>query len=476
MDSNTYSTQVPGPPPAGHLDDLAELTAVLDRLAAQDLDRLSDGVRAERVLALRRLVDRLDGLWLKELAGVDAHGAAGAEADQQIGSTAAWLRNRLRLGAGTAASAVRTARALFRGPLTATAQAVCDGELSVAHAQVLASGTHDLPDQVTVEAEPVLVEAARQLDPPRLRRLLGHLLQLADPDSTDRDRERRHARRGLWLAPTFEGMVALDGLLEPEAGQTLLAALEPLARPADATDTRSGSQRNADALAELARRHLEGGRLPQTGGVRPQLTVTVDLDSLLGHPGAIGGETGWAGPLAPEACRRLACDGAVTRVLVTRQHHPDPDHNPRGQASSQAHDPNAQAPPQTHHPNGTDRLAARLQAATALLPRILGGAPTQPLEVGRTTRVIQPAQRAALTVRDGGCVFPHCTRPLTWCEAHHLRHWLHGGPTDLANLALVCRAHHRAVHEGGWRLQRGPDGQWTATPPHRRHRRRVPAA
>ena len=110
------------------------------------------------------------------------------------------------------------------------------------------------------------------------------------------------------------------GCWNPRPASCLLAALEPLARPADATDTRSGSQRNADALAELARRHLEGGRLPQAGGVRPQLTVTVDLDSLLGRPGAVGGEVGWAGPLDPEACRRLACDGAVTRVLVTRQH------------------------------------------------------------------------------------------------------------------------------------------------------------
>ena len=105
----------------------------------------------------------------------------------------------------------------------------------------------------------------------------------------------------------------------------------------------------------------------------------------------------------------------------------------------------------------------------ALLPPTLGGAPTQPLEVGRTTRVIQPAQRTALAVRDGGCVFPDCQRPLAWCEAHHVRHWLHGGPTDLANLALLCRAHHRAVHEGGWQLTRDPDGRLIATPPHRRH-------
>jgi Domain of unknown function (DUF222)/HNH endonuclease len=507
MDSNTHSTDPPGPAPAGHLDDLAALTVVLDRLAARDLDGLSDAVRAERVLELRRLLDRLEGQWLKELAGVDARGAAGAEAGQEVGSTAAWLRNRLRLAAGTASSAVRTARAVFRGPLTGTAQALTDGELSIAHAQVLAAGTQALPDHVTAEAEPVLVAAARRLDPTRLRRLLGHLLQLADPDGAERDRERRHARRGVWLAPTFEGMVAVDGLLEPEAGQTLLAALEPLARPADAHDARSGSQRNADALAELARRHLEGGRLPHTGGVRPQLQVTVDLDSLLGRPGAVGGEVGWAGPLDPEACRRLACDGALTRVLVTRQpanrhptthqptthpsatqqpatdhstgEHPHPTHHPSGPPLPQVHHHSCQHQPAPHDQDQQAGIAARLQAAMTLLPPTLGGAPTQPLEVGRTTRVIQPAQRSALAVRDGGCVFPDCTRPLAWCEAHHLRHWLHGGPTDLANLTLLCRAHHRAVHEGGWRLQRGPDGRLTATPPHRRHptaRRHPPAA
>ena len=104
-------------------------------------------------------------------------------------------------------------------------------------------------------------------------------------------------------------MVAVDGRLEPEAGQSLLAALEPLARPAHAEDARSGGQQRADALAELARRSLEAGRLPQTGGVRPQLTVTVDLDSLQGRT-RLGGEVGWAGPLAPEGgggpavCRR----------------------------------------------------------------------------------------------------------------------------------------------------------------------------
>jgi hypothetical protein len=113
-------------------------------------------------------------------------------------------------------------------------------------------------------------------------------------------------------------------------------------------------------------------------GSAPQLLVTVDLNSLVGHPGSLGGETGWAGPLDPEACRRLACDGALTRVLVTRQHHPghraSTDHAPATPAQGQGLDP----PPATHHPNGqtppqdpsgTDRLTVRLRAATALLPR-----------------------------------------------------------------------------------------------------------
>jgi hypothetical protein len=194
--------------------------------------------------------------------------------------------------------------------------------------------------------------------------------------------------------------------------------------------------------------------------VRPQLTVTVELASLLTAEGGLpGGDGGVVGPLPTQTCQRLACDAALTRVLVTRHphHHPDHHHHPghAGRGDEDGH-------------GGPGGLAARLQTALALLPAALGGAPTQPLEVGRATRVVTAAQRAALAVRDGGCVFPGCDRPVAWCDAHHLRHWLHGGPTDLANLALLCRAHHRAVHEGGWRLHRHAHGDLTAAPPHRR--------
>lgn len=79
------------------------------------------------------------------------------------------------------------------------------------------------------------------------------------------------------------------------------------------------------------------------------------------------------------------------------------------------------------------------------------------LDVGRRRRTVSPALRRALAHRDGGCRFPGCA--CRYCDAHHLRHWAKGGETRLRNLALLCRRHHRLVHEAGWRVERGADGE-----------------
>jgi Domain of unknown function (DUF222) len=194
---------------------LESLTAAVEELAAQDLSRLPDGEAAARVLVLRRLVDRLEGQWLRELAGVDGRGAAGADAGVVADSTAGWLRGRLRAGRGQATRWVQTARALFRGPLGGTGRALAAGELSVAHAAAVVAGTHHLPPATAAEAEPVLLDTARRLDPPTLRKVVHHVVEVADPQAADAQTQRRHERRGLWVSPTLEGMVAVDGLLDP---------------------------------------------------------------------------------------------------------------------------------------------------------------------------------------------------------------------------------------------------------------------
>jgi hypothetical protein len=183
MESNVYSIEE-GPvavQPVG----LDRLEAALQDLTAHDLHTLPDGVAAARVLALRPMVDRLEGHWLHELAGVDGRGAGGAEYGGLVVCTASWLRRQLRLSKAAAHQAVQTARALYRGPLAGTATALAAGELSAAHAAVLAAGTAELPAATTVEAEPVLLEAARRLDPRRLRRVVAHLRYVADPDAAD---------------------------------------------------------------------------------------------------------------------------------------------------------------------------------------------------------------------------------------------------------------------------------------------------
>jgi hypothetical protein len=85
-----------------------------------------------------------------------------------------------------------------------------------------------------------------------------------------------------------------------------------------------------------------------------------------------------------------------------------------------------------------------------------------PLDLGRHRRLASTAQRRAIAVRDGGCCFPGCGRPVNWCESHHLDPWEHGGRTDVARLAALCRHHHSVTHRTGWQMHATDDGwfQW----------------
>jgi hypothetical protein len=261
------------------------------------------------------------------------------------------------------------------------------------HLHILSDG-HRAHPHVYRRDESVLLESAGTLDPSQLRKAVDYWRSAADPDDSDRLAEVRYHRRWLHVSETLDGMIRIDGMLDPEGGQIVLAATRSLAEPAglDRSDGRTPAQRRADAMVDICRDHLDHGDAPVQGGVKPHLSVIVDLRALTGRSG-FRGETEDGTPLALETLRRLACDAAVCRVL-------------------------------------TD-------------------GPSQPLDVGRATRTVSPSQRIALIVRDGGCAWPGCDRPPRWCDVHHLEHWADGGTTDLDNLCLLCRRHHRMVHEGG---------------------------
>jgi hypothetical protein len=199
-------------------------------------------------------------------------------------------------------------------------------------------------------------------------------------------------------------------------------------------DLRTPGQRRADALGELCRRVLDAAALPDAAGEKPHITVTVALPWLERR----AGHHLFAPP---------------TRPGHGPPHLRDPA-SPTGPASPTPRgDPSSSGPlPGLDGPTGATAAALRRLLCDAQISRIVLAADSQPLDVGRATRTVTPAQRRALRIRDNGCRFPGCDRPHPWTDAHHIHYWRHGGATDLANLISLCQRHHHTVHDGGWTI------------------------
>src|SRR6202521_4613416 len=322
-------------------------------------------------------------------------------------SAQAWLRWQCNLTAATASEQGQVARQMDCLPQTEAA--FSQGEISYRHAALIARTADQLGDKFEAHAESILVTAAKELDPWRLRRAAMFLRHCLDPDGVLADANEAHERRFLYLSQTYDGIFRLDAQLDADGGAALKTVLDALMGPPADDDQRSAPQRRADAMGELARRQLDGGQLPEVGGQKPHLMVTVDAATLSKQPGSLAAELKWSQPIPAETARRIACDCSMTPVL-------------RGAESHQ-------------------------------------------VEAGRTSRVIPPSMRRALIARDRGLRFPGCERPPAWTDGHHLKHWADGGPTLPYNLALLCRRHHYRVHEEGWRLEWGARGEVVAIPP-----------
>ncbi len=392
---------------------VAAVTSGVDGLATEDLWRVDD----DDLLDVMRVVEiqarRLFAASLRLVAEVDDRGISGGRG---ASSTAALVRQVMRIGPGDAAARVAAADAVVDrvGPsaepvpaaLPATAAATREGNVDAAQLRVILGVLRRLP--ATADAgtrahvEKFLAEQAVEFDAKPLGVIGRRLVATLDPDGTLADDEAAVAARELSFHRDADGMIVLRGRLDPEGGAVLRTALDPFAgpRPAgdDEPDPRSPSRRSADALIELARRALTSGELPTNGGQRPQVVVTVDLPTLqkqieASRPGLLD----WGGPVTADTVRRIACDAQI-------------------------------------------------------IPVVLSGAGV-PLDVGRATPTVPAGIRRALLVRDRGCAFPGCDRPPTWCDAHHMTHWADNGPTSVANLVLLCGHHHRTVHHKGWQVR-----------------------
>jgi hypothetical protein len=322
---------------------------------------------------------------------------------------------------GEAAARVKTAEMLSR-KATATAAALVEGRVNPDQARAIARGLAKIEPHASTEefadAEAFLLREGVGLHAGHIARLARRIEAVLDPDGAEPD-DRARRSRSLTITEVGGGLHRIKGLLTDETAALFKAALDPLAAPRPATsagngepaeqDTRTPGQRNHDALADICRQFLRFGDLGTAHGARPHVHVTASVQTLRGDAGHPFARTATGEDLDIATLQRIACDAGLTPVVA-------------------------------------DTLGV-------------------PLAVGREKRLATPAIWAALVARDIGCIGEGCTRPASWCEAHHFPPWPDGGATDLDKLALLCSHEHHLVHHEGWEVRLGADGHPEMIPP-----------
>jgi hypothetical protein len=404
-------------PAAGEQPLLTALDRATDAVAAAAGEvswQTPEPVVLDAVRRVAELRSQVDALYLDLVRQVDERGVATAS---PVATTPeGFLRTTCLIGAAQARRDVAAARATAPGrTLEPFAAALAEGRTTKAHVDVAVRVLDRIPEHVLARpgAPQKVVDylslAADQAGPLDMDRAARRLLVSLAPDREDRFDPESHQRRFLDHHTDATGMVVGTFQLDPVGGATFTAALRELAAPlagADGEpDRRQPRQRRADALVAMADVALSVSA-PRRGE-RPRVVVHVTPDQLRGASFGLGTLEG-GGPVETSTARALACDAVLQRVVV---------------------DPSA-----------------------------------GPLDVGRAHRLVTLPQRRALEARDGGCIIPGCGAPPAICDAHHVEHWVDGGPTDLCNLCLLCPAHHTAVHAGTWAVEM-VDGQLLVTPP-----------
>jgi len=299
-------------------------------------------------------------------------------------SPVAWLAPRAPLTRQDASSLVRTAR--FVQTFEQTAKALDAGDITTGHVTIAAQAAKHRTAMYR-EHEDTILDIARDLPVTGFRQVMQYWKAVAD-DQAPSDEPTPDDTDYLDVTTTFEGVGHLDGRLGPAEVKALVDRLDAM-EPPDPTDRdtppRSLAQRRAAALMRL----VHGDTPPDT-----TIDILIDHHTFAGRPPADPTqgccELLGLGPIPPLLARTLACDAAIGRIVM------------RGDS--------------------------------------------EVLDLGRRTRLITPALRRSLTIRDRTCVEPGCDIPAHWCDAHHVVPWQHHGPTSLDNLELRCRTHHLAAH------------------------------
>lgn len=370
----------------------------MERLTDLGVGDLSDAALAQHLVDLHRQLAVLDAEIVATTGVFDARSCAARDGAR---STPAWATARTGAPHHRVKVDVALARALRSMPATDAAFAV--GRLSRAQVDALVTardgleGAFDLVEEILVDEVAGATAAAGIRFLRRWAAEVRERLALDDEAAppADDDGSKLH------LSQTFAGRWALDATLDPEQGEVISNALDAevdaMFRDGRFTgdDGLLPSERRAVALVELVTRGSSGG--DDDGTARPLVVGVIDLrpDGSVASDVAVTDRGGVVGRTTAE---RWLCEGTFQEVVI--------------------------------------------------------GPGADDLRLGRKARVASRGQRRALRVRDGHCAFPGCSVPPEQCQAHHIVEWEHGGPTDLDNLVLVCRFHHRVIHDQGFAIER----------------------
>jgi Domain of unknown function (DUF222)/HNH endonuclease len=240
-------------------------------------------------------------------------------------------------------------------------------------------------------AEETLADWARTMSPVVLESEARQLINSLDQDGPEPGEDGSDALvNDLSLTPYRGGGGRIKGTLDPGHFEQVKRAVEAGTLPAG-DECKGLTERQADALAEICGHALDEGRFPERGGERPHVTIILTEREL--REQARGAVLEYGGRASAAYTRMLLCDCGVIPVVL--------------------------------------------------------GSEGQPVDVGRIKRTATPGQRKAVAARDRACAHPGCNRPVHWCDVHHIVPWSHGGTTDINNLVLLCRQHHRMVHDSG---------------------------